>query len=50
VRKIADSQIVILPKSGHMTFVDQQGMFDGSVNTFVHWKKAKGLGAVTTVD
>jgi proline iminopeptidase len=48
--KIADSQIVILPKSGHMTFVDQQGMFNDSVNTFVHLKKPKTPAAVTKVD
>jgi proline iminopeptidase len=48
--KIADSQIVILPKSGHMTFVDQQGMFNDSVNTFVHLKRAKTPAAVTKVD
>jgi proline iminopeptidase len=48
--KIADSQIVILPKSGHMTFVDQQGMFNESVNTFVHLKKPKAVAAVTKVD
>jgi len=48
--KIADSQIVILPKSGHMTFVDQQGMFNDSVDTFVHWKKPKPPVAATTVD
>jgi proline iminopeptidase len=48
--KIADSQIVILPKSGHMTFVDQQGMFDDSVNFFVYLKKPKAAAAVTKVD
>jgi len=48
--KIADSQIVILPKSGHMTFVDQQGMFNDSVNTFVHLKKVKTPVASTKVD
>jgi proline iminopeptidase len=49
-QKIADSQIVILPKSGHMTFVDQQGMFNDSVNTFVHLKRPKPPAAVTKVD
>jgi proline iminopeptidase len=34
--KIAGSQIVILPKSGHMTFVDQQGLFNASVIDFLH--------------
>jgi proline iminopeptidase len=48
--KIADSQIVILPKSGHLTFVDQQGMFNDSVNAFVHLKKTKTPVATTKVD
>jgi proline iminopeptidase len=48
--KIADSRIVILPKSGHLTFVDQQGMFNDSVNTFVHLKKTKTPAAITKVD
>jgi proline iminopeptidase len=48
--KIADSQIVILPKRGHLTFVDQQGMFNDSVNTFVHLKKPKTPMATTKVD
>jgi proline iminopeptidase len=47
--KIADSQIVILPKSGHMTFVDQQGMFNDSVNAFLHLKTAKAPMATTKV-
>jgi len=34
--KIAGSQIVILPNSGHMTFVDQQAMFNTSVIDFLH--------------
>jgi proline-specific peptidase len=34
--KIAGSKIVILPKSGHMTFVDQPGMFLNAVETFLH--------------
>ncbi len=34
--KIAGSEIVILPKSGHMTFVDQQGLFNTSVIDFLH--------------
>jgi pimeloyl-ACP methyl ester carboxylesterase len=33
--KIAGSQLVILPKSGHMTFVDQSEMFLKSVREFV---------------
>jgi hypothetical protein len=27
---------VILPQAGHMTFVDQTGMFVGAVDGFVH--------------
>jgi proline iminopeptidase len=34
--KIAGSEIVILPKSGHMTFVDQPDLFTRSVNSFLH--------------
>ena len=34
--KIARSQIVILPKSGHMTFVDQPNLFLRSVDAFLH--------------
>ena len=36
--KIAGSKLVILQKSGHMTFVDQPGMFLETVDTFVHEK------------
>jgi pimeloyl-ACP methyl ester carboxylesterase len=34
--KIAGSKMVILPQAGHMTFVDQTGMFVGAVEGFVH--------------
>jgi proline iminopeptidase len=34
--RIAGSKLVILPKSGHMTFVDQPTMFIGSVEGFLH--------------
>ena len=34
--KIAGSRLVILPKSGHMTFVDQPQLLIGSVNGFLH--------------
>lgn len=34
--KIAGSKIVILPSSGHMTFVDQPDMFISSVDEFLH--------------
>jgi proline iminopeptidase len=33
--KIAGSKMVILPKAGHMTFVDQTAMFIDAVNDFV---------------
>ncbi len=35
-QKIAGSQLIILPKSGHMTFVDQPELFVGSVDSFLH--------------
>jgi len=35
-QKIAGSRLVILPKSGHMTFVDQPNLFMGSVDSFLH--------------
>jgi proline iminopeptidase len=34
--KIVGSKLVILPKSGHMTFVDQPDMFIGDVDGFLH--------------
>lgn len=34
--KIAGSKIVILPSSGHMTFVDQPDLFISSVDGFLH--------------
>jgi len=33
--KIAGSKLVILPESGHMTFVDQPGMFEKAVEDFL---------------
>ncbi|HEV2423949.1 MAG TPA: alpha/beta fold hydrolase [Terriglobia bacterium] len=35
-KKIAGSKLVILPKSGHMTFVDQPDLFVQSVDYFLH--------------
>jgi proline iminopeptidase len=35
-RLIAGSKLVIFPKSGHMTFVDQPGLFISSVDEFLH--------------
>jgi proline iminopeptidase len=34
--RIAGSKLVVLPKSGHMTFVDQPTMFISSVEGFLH--------------
>jgi pimeloyl-ACP methyl ester carboxylesterase len=34
--KIAGSKLVIFPKSGHMTFVDQPDMFIKAVDDFLH--------------
>lgn len=34
--KIAGSKLVILPQSGHMTFVDQNDMFISNVDGFLH--------------
>jgi proline iminopeptidase len=34
-QKIVGSKLVILPKSGHMTFVDQPGMFLNAVESFL---------------
>jgi pimeloyl-ACP methyl ester carboxylesterase len=33
--KIAGSKMVVLPNSGHMTFVDQTGMFIKTVDEFL---------------
>lgn len=37
--KIAGSKLVILPKAGHMTFVDDNSMFIETVDEFVHASK-----------
>jgi proline iminopeptidase len=34
--KIHGSKLIILPKSGHMTFVDQPELFIGAVDSFLH--------------
>jgi proline iminopeptidase len=34
--KIAGSKLVVFPKSGHLTFVDQPSMFLAAVDTFLH--------------
>ena len=36
--KIAGSELVIVPKSGHMTFVDQPNLFIKTVSEFVNAK------------
>ena len=36
--KIEDSKLLILPKAGHMTFVDQTEMFIAGVDQFLHAK------------
>lgn len=36
--KITGSKLTILPKAGHMTFVDQTGMFTTAVDQFLHGK------------
>ncbi len=35
-KAIAGSQLVVLPKSGHMTFVDQPNLFNRVVDEFLH--------------
>ena len=34
--KIKGSKLVVLPKSGHMTFVDQPRMYIEAVDNFLH--------------
>jgi proline iminopeptidase len=45
--KIAGSQIVILPSSGHMTFVDQPNLFIASVDGFLHASSATKAAPAT---
>ena len=45
--KIAGSKIVILPSSGHMTFVDQPDMFISSVDDFLHAAAAMKTSGTT---
>lgn len=35
-RNIAGSEMVVLPKSKHMTFVDQNALFNNTVDAFIH--------------
>jgi proline iminopeptidase len=35
-QKIAGAKLAIIPKSGHMTFVDQTGLFVRTIDTFLH--------------
>src|SRR5262249_51199274 len=37
--KIAGSQLVVLPKSGHMNFVDQPGLYLETVDGFLHGRR-----------
>ena len=37
--KIQESRLVIFPKSGHATFVDQPALFISSVNEFLQPRK-----------
>jgi proline iminopeptidase len=37
--KIAGSKLVVLPKAGHMTFVDQTGMFTSTVSEYLRGSK-----------
>lgn len=39
--KISSSQLVIFPKAGHMTFIDQTGMFIAAVNDFLRGKASR---------
>lgn len=39
--KITGSKLVVVPKSGHMTFVDQPNMFNHAVDEFLHPGRAK---------
>jgi proline iminopeptidase len=36
--KISGSRLVIFPKSGHMTFVDQPSLFNSTMDEFLHPK------------
>jgi proline iminopeptidase len=35
-QKISGSKLAIMPNAGHMTFVDQQDLFDRTVDGFLH--------------
>jgi pimeloyl-ACP methyl ester carboxylesterase len=35
-QKISGSQLLILPKSGHMAFVDQNNLYVGAIDNFLH--------------
>ena len=37
--KIPGSKLVVLPDSGHMTFVDQPALFVQAVDEFIHPKQ-----------
>jgi proline iminopeptidase len=41
---IPDSKLAVLPKCKHMTFVDQNGMFNNTVDTFIHVQSLSSEG------
>ncbi len=43
--RIRGSQLVVLPESGHMTFVDQPTLFQRTVDSFIHDASSKRNGA-----
>lgn len=43
--KIPNSQLVVLPKRGHMTFVDQPMLFNRTVDSFIHGTSSNRSGA-----
>jgi proline iminopeptidase len=48
--KITGSKLVIFPKSGHMTFVDQPSLFISAVNEFLHSKKDQDVDDEKSID
>ena len=43
--KIPNSQLVVLPKSGHMTVVDQPMLFNRTADSFIHGASSNRSGA-----
>lgn len=48
--KIMNSDLVIVPKSGHMTFVDQPGVFIHSVDEFLHADPTKATSKLSAAN